>query len=143
MNTKLIMASTAILLAAIGLSLTFAPDNVLGLLGVNDSAVVTLLLQLLGAAYYAFAMLNWMAKGALIGGIYNRPIATANFTHFLIAGLALTKAVTTNHQLPVVLSIMAGIYIIMAGVFGYLISRHPRTTTPEFTGTKAKTDRVL
>jgi hypothetical protein len=143
MNTKLILASTAILFAAVGICLTFAPDNIITLFGMNNSGVLSLILQLIGAAYYAFAMLNWMAKGALIGGIYNRPIATANFTHFLIAGLALTKAVTTNHHLPVVLSIMAGVYMIMAGVFGYLISRHPGTTTAEFTGTKAKTNTVL
>jgi hypothetical protein len=137
------MASTAILLAAIGVSLTFAPDTIITLFGMNNSVVLSLILQLIGAAYYAFAMLNWMAKGALIGGIYNRPIATANLTHFLIAGLALTKAVTTNHQLPFVLSIMAGIYIIMACVFGFLISRHPGTTVAEFTGKKAKTNTVL
>jgi hypothetical protein len=129
MNTKLIMASTAILLAAIGVSLTFAPNNVMVLLGVNDSAVVRLLLQLLGAAYYAFAMLNWMAKGALIGGIYNRPIATANFTHFLVGGLALTKAVISDHQLPFVISVMAGFYVLLAIVFGLLISRHPIPAT--------------
>jgi hypothetical protein len=129
MNTKLIMSSTAILLAAIGLSLTFAPDNVMVLLGVNDSTVVRLILQLVGAAYYAFAMLNWMAKGALIGGIYNRPIATANFTHFLVGGLALTKAVLSDHQLPMIVFFIAGLYVISAIVFGLLISRHPIAAT--------------
>jgi hypothetical protein len=129
MNTKLIMTSTAILLGALGVSLIFAPDMVVGLLQLNDSGVIRLILQLLGAAYYSFAMLNWMAKGALIGGIYNRPIATANLTHFLIGGLALTKAVLSNHQLPVFLSVLAGIYVIAACVFGLVISRHPGAKT--------------
>jgi hypothetical protein len=128
MNTKLIMTSNAIFLAAIGVSLTFAPENIIVLLGINNSIVVRLVLQLLGAAYCAFAMLNWMAKGAIIGGIYNRPIGIANLTHFLIGGIALTKAVLSNHQLPVVLSIMAGFYITAACVFGLVISRHPGTT---------------
>lgn len=69
-----------------------------------------------------------MAKGALIGGIYNRPIAAANLTHFIIAGIALTKGAFSNHQTPLLLSIMAGIYIIIAGIFGVLISRHPSIT---------------
>jgi hypothetical protein len=125
MNTKLIMASTAILFGIIGIFLTFAPDTVTGFLGVNDSTVVRLILQLLGAAYYAFAMLNWMAKGALIGGIYNRPIATANLTHFLVGGLAMGKAVSSDPQLPVILWIVASFYIIGACLFGILISRHP------------------
>jgi hypothetical protein len=128
MNTKLILSLTAILLAAIGICLTFAPDNVITFLGINDSMVVRLLLQLLGAAYYGFAMLNWMAKGALIGGIYNRAIATANLTHFLVAGLALTKAALTDQQLPVIFPILAALFMIEAGVFALVISRHPIAT---------------
>jgi len=128
MNTKLIMTSTAILLGTIGLSLTFAPDKVMILLGINSSVIISLILQLLGAAYFAFAMLNWMAKGAIIGGIYNRPIAIANLAHFLTGGLALTKVVISNHQLSVILSIMAGSFIICAIIFGIIISRHPLKT---------------
>jgi len=129
MNTKLIMKSTAILLAAIGLSLTFAPDKVVESLGIDNSVVLQLMFQLLGAAYFAFAMLNWMAKGAIIGGIYNRPIVVANLAHFLIGGLALTKAAFSNHQLPVVLSVLAGFYMVAALVFWILMSRHPVPTT--------------
>jgi hypothetical protein len=84
-------------------------------------------LQFLGAAYFAFAMLNWMAKGAIIGGIYNRPIAIANLSHFVIGGIALTKAVLSNHQLPLIFSIMAVFYIATACIFGLVISRHPGT----------------
>jgi hypothetical protein len=129
MNTKLIMSSTAILLAAIGISLIFAPDNVISVLGMNNSKELSLILQLLGGAYYAFAMLNWMAKGALIGGIYNRPIAVANLSHFLIGGLALTKAALSNPHIPLILCVIAGFYMVTAFVFGILLSRHPITTT--------------
>jgi len=125
MNTKLIMTITAILLAVIGIGLTFAPDNIIALLGINDNVVTRLILQLMGAGYFAFAMLNWMAKGAIIGGIYNRPIGVANLTHFSIGGIALIKVVLHNHQLPVALSIMAGFYVVMACVFGVIVSRHP------------------
>ncbi|WGQ10952.1 hypothetical protein QG516_04700 [Pedobacter gandavensis] len=125
MNTKLIMTLTAILLAIIGIVLSFAPDLVMKSLDLNNSAIITLILQLLGGAYCAFALLNWMAKGALIGGIYNKPIAMGNFTHFVIVGLALTKAVLHNQQLPIVFSIMAGCFVILACVFWVIISRHP------------------
>ena len=122
------MTSTAVFLAAIGISLTFAPDNIIVLSGMNNSIVPRLILQLLGAAYFALAMLNWMAKGAIIGGIYNRPIAIANLTHFVIGGIALTKAVLSNYQLPMVLSIMAGFYVVTACIFGLMILRHPGST---------------
>jgi hypothetical protein len=125
MNTKLIMSATAILLAVIGIGLSFAADNIIAFLGINTNIVLRLTFQLLGAMYYAFAMLNWMAKGSIIGGIYNRPISVANLTHFAIGGIALTKAVLSNHQLPGIISILAGFYMVMALVFGFMISRHP------------------
>jgi hypothetical protein len=125
MNTKLIMTSTAILMAAVGISLIFAADNVIELFGMNKSIELGLMFQLLGAAYYAFAMLNWMAKGAIVGGIYNRPIVVANLSHFLIAGLALTKAVLSNDQMPLILWIMTGVYVFLAGVFAVVMSTHP------------------
>lgn len=125
MNTKLIMTLTAILLAIIGIFLSFVPDMVMRSLGISSSAIITLILQLLGAACCAFALLNWMAKGALIGGIYNKPIAIGNLTHFVIAGLVLTKAVLHIPQLPVIFSIMAGCFLILACVFGIITSRHP------------------
>ena len=131
MNTKLLMTSTAILFAVMGVVLTFAPDNIMALTGMGSSMVIMLTLQLLGAAYYAFAVLNWMAKGALTGGIYNRPIVIANLTHFLIGGIALTKAVLSNHHLPIILSLMAGLYVIMACVFWFVMSRHPDTTATD------------
>ena len=126
MNTKLIMTLAALFLAAMGIVLTFAPQNVMLILKLKDPQALSLIIQLLGAVYYAFAMLNWMAKGAIIGGIYNRPIAVANFTHFFIGGIALSKAVLSDHNLPVALSIIAGIYIILAVVFGIIMSRHPQ-----------------
>lgn len=125
MNTKLIMTLTAILLTIVGLALSFAPDMVMRSLDLSSSAIVMLIIQLLGGAYFAFAFLNWMAKGALIGGIYNKPIAIGNLTHFVLAGLALTKAVLNNPKLPVIFSILAGCFVILACLFGAIISRHP------------------
>lgn len=129
MNTKLIMSVTAIFLVVISLSLTFAPDNVMHAFGIADSIIIRLVFQLLGAFYFAFAMLNWMAKGAIIGGIYNRPIAIANLSHFLIGGLALTKAVLGQNELPMIISVLAGVYMVAAGVFYVVMSRHPLPTT--------------
>jgi hypothetical protein len=125
MNTKLIMTLTSILLTILGLTLSFAPDLVMRSLNITSSEIIMLVLQLLGAAYCAFALLNWMAKGALIGGIYNKPIALGNMTHFLIAGLALTKALVHYPKLPVIFSIMAGCFIVLATIFGVIASRHP------------------
>ena len=48
-------------------------------------------MQLLGAAYLGFAFLNWMNRGASMGGIYGRPLTMPNFLHFATAAITLVK----------------------------------------------------
>ena len=86
MNTKSLMTLSAIILALIGISLIFLPGEILDYFELSVSDALLLLMQIIGSFYFAFAMLNWMSKGSIIGGIYNRPIAIANLTHFVIAG---------------------------------------------------------
>ncbi len=131
MNTKLIMTISAIILAAIGISLIFLPDEIAGFIGIGSSKTFQLILQLLGALFFAFAMLNWMAKGSIIGGIYNRPLTIANFTHFAIGGLGLIKALMNDHSLHYAVWILASIYTIFALLFGILFTRHPASDTSD------------
>lgn len=119
------MTLSAVFLAIIGIGLTFLPNEITGLTGISPSKTLQLILQILGALYFSFAMLNWMAKGAIIGGIYNKPIATANLTHFMIGALALIKMLLNAHDLPYGIWILAGIYSIFAVTFGRIYFRHP------------------
>jgi len=125
MNTKIVMTTCSIVMGLTGISLSFVPLEIMGCLGLESSKSLLFLLQILGALYFGFAMLNWMTKSSLIGAIYNRPIAIANFSHFLIAGLALTKGVLTNPGLPLVIQIAAGVYLVFAVSFGIILFRHP------------------
>lgn len=125
MQTKLVMTSSAVLMGAAGIILTFAPDIVSASLNLGIDDPVIFLFQILGAFYFAFGMLNWMTRTSLIGGIYNRPIAVANFSHFLIAGLALVKGLMANPDLPAVLWVLGIVYIVYGLSFGLIIFRHP------------------
>ena len=125
MNTKLVMALSAVFLAAIGIGLSFMPQEIAVFTGLGVTKMSLLILQILGALFFAFAMLNWMAKGAIIGGIYNRPIAIANFTHFFVGAIALIKAVIGDPDLPYAVWIAAGIYLFFAILFGIIFNRHP------------------
>lgn len=87
MNTKLIMTLSAVYMCSIRIVLTFAPDFILDYLTIKPNQITLYLVQILGALYFGFGMLNWMNKGLPIGGIYNRPVAIANLSHFMIAGL--------------------------------------------------------
>jgi hypothetical protein len=125
MNTKLIMTLTAVFLAAAGIGLTFFPNEVANHIGLGTEESSILVVQILGSLYFGFAMLNWMAKGSIVGGIYNKPLVIANLSHFLVGGLALVKAIpkSGDHYFTVV--VFAGVYIIFAITFGILFVRHP------------------
>jgi hypothetical protein len=126
MNTKLVMTLCAIFLAVTGLSLTFLPEEISAYMNISSAKPFLLILQILGALYLSFAMLNWMIKGSLIGGIYNKPIAIANFMHFFVAGLALIKGLMNHPDLPYSVWAFAGIYSIFALLFGLIAFRHPK-----------------
>ena len=121
MNTKALMVVSAALMAFSGLALTFMPAEILNMMG--DLAGNSLILQILGSLYFAFAMLNWMARGNLIGGIYSRPVAVANLTHFFIGGMALLKS-TGHNNLPVIW-VTGLIYLMLAILFGIVMYTSP------------------
>ena len=125
MNTKLLMTLSAIILALIGISLIFLPKEILDYLELSVSETLQLLMQIIGSLYFALAILNWMSKGSIIGGIYNRPIAMANLAHFVIAGLALIKGILANPSLSYVIWSIAIIYSIFAILFGIVAFKHP------------------
>ena len=112
-------------MATIGISASFIPHEILTFIGLPTNQPLPLLIQVIGAMYFAFAMLNWMSKGSIIGGIYNRPIAIANWTHFVIAGLALIKGILSNPSLSYIIWSIAIIYSTFAILFGIVAFSHP------------------
>ena len=119
MNTKLLMTAAAIVLGVAGLVLSFLPEEVAQYL--HLPAFTPIIFQILGATYLGFAMLNWIAKGNLIGGIYSRPVAMGNFMHFLVGGLALIKFVL-HHSDPYLWGGVV-VYLVFAGLFGWVMLR--------------------
>ena len=126
MNTKLLMTLSAVIMGLTGIFLSFLPHEFLSYLnGSAGSTLDPLIIQLLGALYFAFAMVNWMAKGSLIGGIYARPVAIGNLTHFTVGALALVKGYASAP--PLVLGATV-VYIIMTISFGIVFFRDPVKT---------------
>ena len=125
MNTRLLMALSAMIFSLIGISLIFFPIEILDYFELSVSDTLELLMQIIGSLYFAFAMLNWISRGSIIGGIYNRPIAIANLTHFFIAGLSLIQGILSNPNLPYTIWSIAIIYSIFAILFGIVAFNHP------------------
>lgn len=125
MNTKILMSSSSVYLAASGAILTFLPNEVISSIGIVPNPISTLSFQLLGALYLGFAMLNWMAKGSLIGGIYNKPIVVGNFMHFGVGALALVKVVSKIQIHKEIVISLTAIYAIFAILFAYVFRTNP------------------
>lgn len=125
MNTKIVMTSSAVLMGIVGISFTFLPSEIMIYFEVEPSKFLQMMIQILGALYFAFAMLNWMSKESFIGGVYNRPIAIANLTHFLIVALALVKNVFSSEEWSLILVIVTTLYSLFAILFGIILFKHP------------------
>lgn len=125
-NTKLVLSSSAILLGILGISLSFFPQEISIALKINSESY--LFLQLMGALYFGFAMVNWMVKGSTIGGIYNRPIAIGNFSHFVIGALALIKF-SSNAIDSIPILTLTAIYTVFAIIFSLIVFTHPLNQT--------------
>lgn len=125
MKTRWLMGASALFMAALGVAASFLPQEVLVYAGTPSGApIVVLLLQVAGALYLGFAMLNWMARGSLIGGIYGRPLAMGNFLHFFMVALLLLKALAAG---PATSGIVIGAlaYTVFGLWFGLVLFRNP------------------
>jgi Fe2+ transport system protein B len=119
----MLLGASALVMGAAGVALLFAPAEVLSALGAPHEGALPVLVQLLAALYFAWAMSNWAAKGSLIGGIYNRPMALGNLTHFAIGAISLAKAAAATHNALVLAA--TAIYALFAIGFAMLFFRSP------------------
>ena len=128
MNTKILMTSSALFLATIGILLSFLPNEIVEYLNVEPNIITIVFLNIMSALYLGFGILNWMAKGTLIGGIYNRPIAIGNLMHFGVGAIALVK-ISSNIQIhsEIIISLSA-VYVIFALLFAYVFRTNPTNT---------------
>jgi hypothetical protein len=127
MNTKLLLSASALVMGAVGIAGSFLPHEILCAAGVVASAgMLPLLVQLLAALLFACAMVNWLARGSLIGGIYNRPVAIGNVAHFTMGALALIKATLAGegNLVPAV------VYAAFAIAFAIVLFRSPVAPAP-------------
>jgi len=122
MNTKLLMTISSLILGLAGIFALFAPDVLLTMFNVPASDSLSVLVQLTGALYFSFALMNWTAKDSAIGGIYARPVSLANFSHFFTGTLILAKYLLSNKfNLSILLVLI--VYVVFAIIFYWLVFR--------------------
>jgi len=124
MNTRLLMTASAVFTGLLGGAASFLPQEILTHFGAAPDDVSVLVLQFAGALYLGFAMLNWMARANLIGGIYSRPVAMGNFLHFTMGALVLVRA-WVDGDAGVAIPAAGGVYALFAVAFGAVLFTHP------------------
>ncbi len=125
----MLMSASALFMGSLGLAGSFLPHEILERLGSAPSGALAILMQIMAALYLGFAMLNWMAKESLVGGIYNRPLVVGNTIHFVAAALALAKA-AASQQMPWLIA-LAAIYALFAIAFAYVMFGSPVKVRPD------------
>lgn len=123
MQTRLLMSASALLMAVLGLAASFLSHELLSFLDATVETQTVLIVQVLGALYLGFAILNWHSRGAAIGGIYNRPLAVGNFLHFVIASITLVKVALALSSAPI--WTITIVYVVFALWFGLVLFTHP------------------
>lgn len=117
-----ILTVWALVLALTGIVLIFIPDESMHATGIGGSDALAF--KLLGAAHFGFAMLNYMARTAAIGGIYGRPISVANFAHFMIAAITLIK-VSSDGEINVLRWFVTIVFSLLAVSAFYVMRSNP------------------
>lgn len=124
------MTFCAVFLGLLGIVFSFLPQESATYLSWPNTPPIVL--QILGALYFGFAMVNWTARANLIGGIYGRPVAIGNFAHFMIGALALIKLAMDTPSAKMVLGVTV-FYCLFALAFGYIFFTHPALKIKEKT----------
>lgn len=131
MNTRLLMRSSALFLGIIGVLFVFASREVLEAGGFTVDPALHLIAQILGAAWLGLAILNWMAQGNLIGGIYGKPVAMGNMTYFLITGMTLIKLCLNELTAGLAEIGFTVVHVLFAALFAYVAFTHPQLKMKE------------
>lgn len=121
--SRWLLTFSAAVLGALGIAASFAPQELLDYFGSPPATAAVLAVQLLGAAWLALAMLDWMSRGTTIGGIYGRPLVVTNLTCFAISTIVVAKLVL---QAPdAMLAIMLCAFAVPAVGFGWALFNPP------------------
>ena len=125
MNTKILMTTSAILLGILGIIFSFFPDEIIAYLNIDSNPISIFFLQILSSLYLGFGIMNWMAKGSIIGGIYNKPIAIGNMMHFGAGTIAMLKIIFKVQVHTEIIISFTVIYTMLALSFAYVFMNNP------------------
>lgn len=124
MFSSVVSQISALVLFISGLVLLFAPDVVLPAMISGFPASGVWLGQMLAAAWFGVAALNWLQRRVVLGGIYGRPTVLANAALYFISALSLLR-VLLGHGVSPLLWFVVVVAAALAVTYGALLLRGP------------------
>lgn len=124
MTSGRISRLSAALLLGGGLLFLFEPAAMLSQLSPGFPADAAWLGQLIGAGWLGLGMLDWQSRHRILGGIYGRPVLTANLMFFWVGGTLLLDAARSAGA-PRTLWVLAAPAMGLALVYAWLMLRGP------------------
>lgn len=121
---SLLLTASAVAYFVVSLAAIFAGDELLRFGGAAGTALELALIQLLGAALFSLAMVNWLNRYSRIGGIYGRPLVMANLANSAISALMLVH-LWRSFGFSTPLAAALGFYALLALAFGAQLFREP------------------
>lgn len=122
-STRWMMSSSAIAAGIAAVVLLFAPHELLAFAGFEVTDGLAAGAQLWSGALGGFALVNWMARENLIGGIYNRPLLVANVFHSVVGATTLGRLAAAGGS-PAAIG-GAAVFTAFAVWFGLTLFRSP------------------
>ena len=131
MKLKPVLTASAIYLGLVGLGVLLVPRYFgIGAVPADAPPALIAFLRIFAGPCLGIAVLNWMAQGNIIGGIYSRPVAIGNLAHFTIAGLALLKSIIAGQQ-PIEVIAGTAAYTAFAVLFALVAFTQPARARAE------------
>ena len=121
--TNPLLVAVSVVYAACGLTLLFAADEVMASLAPGTPPFALWITGLLGGALSAFALLNWVQRHTMMGGIYGRPLLFANLLLLSNVTFSSLRMWRTQHAPVYAISGAVGAAFLVA--FGRLLFRNP------------------
>jgi hypothetical protein len=124
LHTRTLLTISSLFLLAMGVVLTFAPEETLHYFGMPAWPPLQFLAQSAGGLYLGFAILDWMSKYSVIGGIYGRPLVMGNFLHFFAVAATLARSGGMMREHPI-FRVLLAVYVLLAVWFGLVLRTNP------------------
>jgi len=124
------MIVSASSLLAHGIVLLFAPELLFRLFDLSGSPEGAVTAQLFGAALISLGLMNWTARGLVLGGIYGRALVYGNLVYSLIGFFVGIRARLSGFSNEYFWAEVV-LYLAFGMAFGVMLFRGPMPRTTE------------